>query len=67
MALTQTGHGWDVKSVDWHPTKSLLVSGMHFNIYMFFYGFTLLFPHVELLKIKIIHAFVAFFSHNKQT
>ncbi|EXB62656.1 Flowering time control protein FY [Morus notabilis] len=22
-----TGHGWDVKSVDWHPTKSLLVSG----------------------------------------
>ncbi|KAJ8438778.1 hypothetical protein Cgig2_009896 [Carnegiea gigantea] len=21
-----TGHGWDVKSVDWHPTKSLLVS-----------------------------------------
>ncbi|CAH2072847.1 unnamed protein product [Thlaspi arvense] len=21
------GHGWDVKSVDWHPTKSLLVSG----------------------------------------
>ena len=24
---TQAGHGWDVKSVDWHPTKSLLVSG----------------------------------------
>ncbi|TVU36843.1 hypothetical protein EJB05_18795 [Eragrostis curvula] len=22
-----TGHGWDVKTVDWHPTKSLLVSG----------------------------------------
>lgn len=22
-----TGHGWDVKSVDWHPTKGLLVSG----------------------------------------
>ncbi|KAL0784368.1 hypothetical protein Bca101_000613 [Brassica carinata] len=21
------GHGWDVKCVDWHPTKSLLVSG----------------------------------------
>lgn len=21
------GHGWDVKSVDWHPTKGLLVSG----------------------------------------
>jgi len=24
---TQPGHGWDVKTVDWHPTKSLLVSG----------------------------------------
>lgn len=24
---TQAGHGWDVKSVDWHPTKSLLASG----------------------------------------
>lgn len=22
-----SGHGWDVKSVDWHPQKSLLVSG----------------------------------------
>jgi len=22
-----TGHGWDVKSVDWHPTKGLIVSG----------------------------------------
>lgn len=22
-----TGHNWDVKSVDWHPTKGLLVSG----------------------------------------
>ncbi|CAA0808954.1 Flowering time control protein FY [Striga hermonthica] len=22
-----SGHGWDVKCVDWHPTKSLLVSG----------------------------------------
>ncbi|KAH6712229.1 WD40-repeat-containing domain protein [Leptodontidium sp. 2 PMI_412] len=21
------GHGWDVKSVDWHPTKGLVVSG----------------------------------------
>lgn len=21
------GHGWDVKSVDWHPQKALLVSG----------------------------------------
>lgn len=25
MALT--GHGWDVKSCDWHPVKGLLVSG----------------------------------------
>ncbi|TAQ90913.1 hypothetical protein B7494_g762 [Chlorociboria aeruginascens] len=25
--LTITGHGWDAKSVDWHPTKGLLVSG----------------------------------------
>lgn len=24
---TLTGHNWDVKSVDWHPTKGLLVSG----------------------------------------
>lgn len=22
-----TGHGWDAKSVDWHPSKGLLVSG----------------------------------------
>lgn len=21
-----TGHGWDVKSVDWHPTSSLIAS-----------------------------------------
>jgi len=24
---TITGHSWEVKSVDWHPTKGLLVSG----------------------------------------
>ena len=24
---TLTGHGWDAKSCDWHPTKGLLVSG----------------------------------------
>ena len=24
---TLSGHGWDAKSVDWHPTKGLLVSG----------------------------------------
>ncbi|KAG4957755.1 hypothetical protein JHK82_043587 [Glycine max] len=27
-----SGHGWDVKSVDWHPTKSLLVSGGKDNL-----------------------------------
>ncbi|XP_020268609.1 flowering time control protein FY, partial [Asparagus officinalis] len=27
-----TGHGWDVKTVDWHPTKSLLVSGGKDNL-----------------------------------
>uniref|UniRef100_A0A2N9HDG8 Uncharacterized protein n=1 Tax=Fagus sylvatica TaxID=28930 RepID=A0A2N9HDG8_FAGSY len=26
-----SGHGWDVKSVDWHPTKSLLVSGVYYG------------------------------------
>jgi polyadenylation factor subunit 2 len=26
------GHGWDVKSVDWHPQKSLLVSGAKDNL-----------------------------------
>ncbi|KAK2811380.1 pre-mRNA cleavage and polyadenylation factor (CPF) complex subunit [Emmonsiellopsis sp. PD_5] len=25
--ITLTGHGWDAKSCDWHPTKGLLVSG----------------------------------------
>ncbi|RFU29159.1 hypothetical protein B7463_g7168, partial [Scytalidium lignicola] len=24
---TLNGHGWDAKSVDWHPTKGLIVSG----------------------------------------
>ena len=24
---TLTGHGWDAKSVDWHPSKGLIVSG----------------------------------------
>ncbi|CAK9136492.1 unnamed protein product [Ilex paraguariensis] len=28
----EAGHGWDVKSVDWHPTKSLLVSGGKDNL-----------------------------------
>lgn len=25
--MTLTGHGWDAKTCDWHPTKGLLVSG----------------------------------------
>ncbi|KAK2743066.1 pre-mRNA cleavage and polyadenylation factor (CPF) complex subunit [Myotisia sp. PD_48] len=25
--MVLTGHGWDVKTCDWHPTKGLLVSG----------------------------------------
>ena len=24
---TLSGHGWDVKCVDWHPAKGLIVSG----------------------------------------
>ncbi|KAJ7348938.1 WD40-repeat-containing domain protein [Mycena albidolilacea] len=28
---TLTGHGWDVKCVEWHPTKGLLVSGSKDN------------------------------------
>ena len=24
---TLTGHSWDAKSVDWHPSKGLIVSG----------------------------------------
>ncbi|XP_073125833.1 polyadenylation factor subunit 2-like isoform X2 [Henckelia pumila] len=27
-----SGHGWDVKCVDWHPSKSLLVSGGKDNL-----------------------------------
>ncbi|KAM3430586.1 hypothetical protein MY4824_004873 [Beauveria thailandica] len=27
METKLEGHGWDAKSVDWHPTKGLLVSG----------------------------------------
>ncbi|KAF4348355.1 hypothetical protein G4B88_007881 [Cannabis sativa] len=27
MSPPKAGHGWDVESVDWHPTKALLVSG----------------------------------------
>lgn len=27
MERSLSGHGWDVKAVDWHPTKGLIVSG----------------------------------------
>lgn len=27
-----TGHGWDVKCIDWHPTKGLLASGSKDNM-----------------------------------
>ncbi|KAI3605045.1 polyadenylation factor subunit 2 [Moniliophthora roreri] len=30
-----TGHGWDVKCVQWHPTKGLLVSGSKDNMIKF--------------------------------
>ncbi|KIJ63326.1 hypothetical protein HYDPIDRAFT_113306 [Hydnomerulius pinastri MD-312] len=30
-----TGHGWDVKCVEWHPTKGLLVSGSKDNLIKF--------------------------------
>ncbi|KAJ3216615.1 hypothetical protein HDU67_009222 [Dinochytrium kinnereticum] len=29
---TLTGHGWDVKCIDWHPTKALLASGSKDNL-----------------------------------
>lgn len=29
---TLSGHGWDVKCIDWHPTNSLLVSGSKDNL-----------------------------------
>ncbi|RVW68653.1 Flowering time control protein FY [Vitis vinifera] len=32
LIIYTAGHGWDVKSVDWHPTKSLLVSGGKDNL-----------------------------------
>jgi polyadenylation factor subunit 2 len=30
-----TGHGWDVKCVEWHPTMGLLVSGSKDNLIKF--------------------------------
>ncbi|XP_039056942.1 flowering time control protein FY-like [Hibiscus syriacus] len=32
LIAIKRGHGWDVKNVDWHPTKSLLVSGRKDNL-----------------------------------
>jgi polyadenylation factor subunit 2 len=32
---TLTGHGWDVKCVEWHPTMGLLVSGSKDNLIKF--------------------------------
>lgn len=29
------GHGWDVKCVEWHPTKGLLASGSKDNLIKF--------------------------------
>ncbi|BFZ53532.1 pre-mRNA cleavage and polyadenylation factor (CPF) complex subunit [Savitreella phatthalungensis] len=29
---TLTGHGWDVKSCDWHPSKGLIVTGSKDNL-----------------------------------
>ncbi|KAG8691155.1 pre-mRNA cleavage and polyadenylation factor (CPF) complex subunit [Ceratobasidium sp. 395] len=30
-----TGHGWDVKCIEWHPTRGLLVSGSKDNLVKF--------------------------------
>jgi polyadenylation factor subunit 2 len=27
-----TGHGWDVKCIDWHPSKALIASGSKDNL-----------------------------------
>ena len=35
MTDPPTGHGWDVKCVEWHPTKGLLVSGSKDNMMKF--------------------------------
>eukprot|EP00834_Sanchytrium_tribonematis_P004941 NODE_270_length_11220_cov_0.981387.p5 type:complete len:246 gc:universal NODE_270_length_11220_cov_0.981387:8805-8068(-) len=32
-----TGHGWDVKTVDWHPHSSLIVSGSKDNLVKVYY------------------------------
>jgi polyadenylation factor subunit 2 len=33
--MTLKGHGWDVKCVDWHPSKGLIVSGSKDNLVCF--------------------------------
>ena len=35
LARSILGHGWDVKCVEWHPTKGLLVSGSKDNMIKF--------------------------------
>ena len=32
MVVARSGHGWNVMSVDWHPTKTLLISGGKDNV-----------------------------------
>jgi WD40 repeat protein len=31
-SLVYSGHGWDVKCLDWHPVTSLLASGSKDNL-----------------------------------
>ena len=33
--IIATGHGWDVRCVEWHPYKGLLVSGSKDNTIKF--------------------------------
>lgn len=57
------GHGWDVKCVQWHPTKGLLVSGSKDNqikfwdprtgtvlstLYEYFFSYTGIATHLKL-------------------
>jgi polyadenylation factor subunit 2 len=32
LLLSYSGHGWDVKCLDWHPVTSLLASGSKDNL-----------------------------------
>ncbi|KAF8109396.1 hypothetical protein N665_0096s0009 [Sinapis alba] len=40
VGFCQADHGWDVKCVDWHPTKSLLVSGEKYQLVKMLYSRT---------------------------